>query len=52
MSDAGWKLLILGIVCSFWALLLFGRIGEQEQTANVLQTIYEMSLPNNRENVA
>ena len=52
MSDAGWKLLILGIVSSFCALLLFGRIAEQEQTADVIQTIYELSSTNGRANVA
>ena len=52
MTDTGWKLLVLGVACSFWALLLFGRIAEQEQTADILQNMHDLSASNKRENVA
>ena len=52
MNDAGWKLLILGIASTFWALLLFGRIAEQEQTANIIETMHELAALEERENVA
>jgi hypothetical protein len=51
-GDTGWKLLILGIGSSFWGLLLSGRIAEREQTADILQGMYELSASSNRENAA